>query len=95
MPTSRESGGRRDEGPAAGEQHGEQSSCAGLSTVESIPVFVSTFPFAGGRANGDLGRSHEVEGSLQPFHHSESDDQGVLEQLRRRVAFPHPDQAAA
>jgi len=37
----------------------------------------------------------EVEGSLQPSNHSETDDQGVLEQLRRRVASPHPDQAAA
>jgi len=43
---------------------------AGFPTVESISVFVSTFPFAGGRANGDLGRSHEVEGSLQPYDHS-------------------------
>jgi len=95
MPISRESGGRRDEKPAAGEQHDEQSSCAGFPTVESILIFVSTFPFAGGRANGGLGRSHEVEGSLQPFNHSEADDHGVLEQLRRRVASPHPDQAAA
>jgi hypothetical protein len=90
MPMSRESGGRRDEGPTAGEQHGEQSSCAGFPTVESIPVFVRTFPFAGGRANGDLGRSHEVEGSLQPCDHSEADDHGVLEQLTEEGSLSPP-----
>jgi len=35
------------------------------------------------------------KGVSSPSTHSGSDDQGVLEQLRRRVASPHPDQAAA
>jgi hypothetical protein len=64
---SRESGGRRTGGPTAGEQHGEQLPCAGSPAVESIPILVSTFPFAGGRASGGLGRLGGNEGNLQPF----------------------------
>jgi hypothetical protein len=53
---SRESGGRRNGGPTAGEQHGERSPCAGSPAVEGIPIFASTFPFAGERASADLGQ---------------------------------------
>jgi len=88
-------GGRRNGGSTAGEEHGEQLPCAGSSAVESIPIFVSTFPFAGGRSGGDLGRLKlGNEGSLQPFVRLRVGDHGMLEQLRRRGTFQPPRHAA-
>jgi hypothetical protein len=67
---SRESWGRRDGGPTAGEQHGEQLPCAGSLAVEGIPISASTSPFAGRRRSKDLGWLGASEGSLQPFAQS-------------------------
>jgi len=64
---SRESGGRRGRRPTAGEQHGERSSRAGSSAVESTSILASTFPFAGRRAKGGLDWLKESKRSLQPL----------------------------
>jgi hypothetical protein len=70
-------GGRRNGGSTAGEEHGEQLPCAGSSAVESIPIFVSMFPFAGERAGGDLGRLKSgTKGVSNPSYASESATMG-------------------
>lgn len=81
--------GRRNEGPTAGGQHDERSSCAGSSAAESTSVFSSSFPLRG-RASKKESRSAQWERGKSPvLRQLRADDHGVLEQLRRRGAFSH------
>jgi len=88
---SHESGGRRDRGPIAGEQHVEQSACAGSLTVESIPTRTSTSSFAGRRVSAVSAGSGRARRVSSPAQHRRVSDHGVLEQSRRRGASIHLD----
>jgi len=89
---SRESEGRRNEEPTAGEQRGvchrKQPPRAGSLATKSILIFGKALPFAGRCRNEDLGWFKRAKG-LQPFERLRTDDHGVLEVLSRRGAFIH------